>query len=103
MQDFVEESNTWYLWENQEFHDVRFIKCRREILAKKGPNGFVMGYRKPIYVCSGRAEGCKAVYCGDCWGEVVVCLKQSRRQLSGRYGKWPAGIIWGQGWKGEGM
>ena len=81
VEDFVEDSNTWYLRENQEFHDVRCIKCRREILAKKGPNGFVMGYRKPIYVCSGRAEGCKAVYCGDCWGEAVVCLKRSRRRV----------------------
>ena len=33
--DFVEETNTWYLWENQDLHDARCIKCRREILAKR--------------------------------------------------------------------
>ena len=79
VEDFVGEADVWYLKEDQDLHGVRCIVCMLPILAKKDQNGFYMGLKKPIYVCSRRQQGCKAVYCGDCWGKAIVSLKRPRR------------------------
>ena len=46
---------------------------------QKGSEWILHGIKKPMYVCSRRQQGCKAVYCGDCWGNAIVSLKRPRR------------------------
>ena len=76
--EFIKETDTWYIKDDNELHDSRCMKCRCKIQSKKAgkiSDIFIMGYTTSIYVYSGRVTGCRAFYCGECWSKELVGLR----------------------------